>query len=65
MHGMIKETPGGNTGDSIRRAKYPYTVDLVKGATSTADRTEQWFPKRSTPHSHANPPSSVAVLGPP
>ncbi len=42
---VVSNTDYIYTGDSIRHAKYPYTVDMVEGATSTADRTEQWFVK--------------------
>jgi hypothetical protein len=32
-------------GDATRRAKYDYSVEMVEGVTSTADRTTKWFMK--------------------
>jgi hypothetical protein len=33
------------TGDATRRAKYDYSFEMVKGATSTASRKTKWFMK--------------------
>ena len=40
---VISSTDYIYTGDAIRFEKYNYTVDMVKGATSTADRTVRYF----------------------
>jgi hypothetical protein len=29
--------------DDTRWARYDYSIDMVEGATSTADRETQWF----------------------
>ena len=40
---VVSNTDYVFTGDSMRQAKYDYSVDMVEGATSTADRTTRWF----------------------
>jgi hypothetical protein len=42
---VVSNTDYVYTGDATRRAKYDYSVEMVKGATSTASRTTKWFMK--------------------
>lgn len=40
---VVSNTDYVYEGEETRHAKHDYTVEMVEGATSTADRTTQWF----------------------
>ncbi len=40
---VVSNTDYVYTGDEIRGTKYDYSVDMVEGVSSTADRTTRWF----------------------
>jgi hypothetical protein len=40
---VVSNTDYVLTGDAMRFEKYGYTVDMVEGVSSTADRTTRWF----------------------
>jgi hypothetical protein len=40
---VVSNTDHIYEGEETRHARYDYTVEMVEGATSTADRTTRWF----------------------